>query len=120
VRGCSEGRLGDGFSWTVQPFPSGSLKKQNEFHGSPWPSSHSPSTMCRTGVMSSPRPTSSARAASMSVTHSWRPWSVPGSIFARPLPIEIEQAEPGGVSWTTRKSSFGWWSTSTTKPHWLA
>ena len=29
----------------------------------------------------------------------------PGSILASPLPIEIEHAEPGGVSWTTRKVS---------------
>ena len=32
------------------------------------------------------------------------------------LPIVSEQAEPGGVSWTTRNSSSGWWSTSRLKP----
>ena len=36
---------------------------------------------------------------------------------ARPLPMVTEQADPGGVSWTTRNASLGEWSTSTTKPH---
>ena len=41
---------------------------------------------------------------------------MPGSLFVSPVPIVIEQAEPGGVSWTTRKCSLGAWSTSTVKP----
>jgi len=32
----------------------------------------------------------------------------------------IEHAEPGGVSWTTRKASPALWSTSTMKPAWSA
>ncbi len=40
-----DGQLGVGFSWTAQPLPSGSLKKAKEFHGPPWPSFHSPSSM---------------------------------------------------------------------------
>ena len=38
---------------------------------------------------------------------------MPGSLFVSPVPIVIEQAEPGGVSWTTRNCSLGAWSTST-------
>jgi hypothetical protein len=33
-----------------------------------------------------------------------------------PIPIVSEQADPGGVIWTTRNCSFGWWSTSSLKP----
>ncbi len=41
---------------------------------------------------------------------------LPGSPAPMPLPIEIEQAEPGGVSWTKRISSETWWSWSRLKP----
>jgi hypothetical protein len=41
---------------------------------------------------------------------------VPGATFETPTPIVIEQAEPGGVSWTTRNTSLALWSTSTVKP----
>jgi tetrahydromethanopterin S-methyltransferase subunit D len=43
--GACEDQLAAGFSWTAQPLPSGSLKKAKEFHGPPWPSFHSPSSM---------------------------------------------------------------------------
>ncbi len=52
----------------------------------------------------------------MSVTTRWRPLTVPGSmseISGMPVPSTIEQAEPGGVNWTTRMPSRG--STSTFK-----
>jgi len=32
------------------------------------------------------------------------------------MPNVSEQAEPVGVTWTTRNLSFGWWSTSSVKP----
>jgi hypothetical protein len=34
-----------------------------------------------------------------------------------PLPTEIEHADPGGVSWTTRKASPALKSTSSVNPH---
>src|SRR2546430_12496809 len=37
-----------GFSWTTQLLPSGSLKKMNEFQGSPFPSFQTPWSICRT------------------------------------------------------------------------
>ena len=40
----------------------------------------------------------------MSSTHRCSPWRVPGSIWPIPVPMAIEQAEPGGVSCTTRNS----------------
>src|SRR5881396_2464359 len=87
----------EGFSCTAQLLPSGSLKKKNEFHGSPRPSAHTPSwLMCWTGLASRPRPTSSARAASMSDTTSCRPFTEPGGESTSPVPIVTEQAEPGG------------------------
>ena len=58
--------------------------------------------MCRMSLTSTPRPTSSACAASMSVTTRCVPAYEPGAASVIPMPIEIEQAEPGGVSWTTR------------------
>ena len=40
----------------------------------------------------------------MSVTASWQPFSEPGATPPpRPIPNTIEQAEPGGVTWITRK-----------------
>ena len=41
---------------------------------------------------------------------------MPGSISVRPSPIEIEQREPGGVSWTKRRPSFTVWSCSNLNP----
>jgi hypothetical protein len=42
--------------------------------------------------------------------------NAPGSIWVSPLPIAIEQPDPGGVSWTKRTSSLTAWSWSSTKP----
>jgi hypothetical protein len=56
----------------------------------------------------------------MSSTTSWRPFNEPGSIGGSPVPMTIEQAEPGGVSWTTRVSGAGKVSWSTLKPSWSA
>ena len=57
-----------------------------------------------------------ARAASMSETTSWIPCTDPGVDAGMPLPMAIEQAEPAGVSCTTRMSSLMRVSWSTTKP----
>jgi protoheme IX farnesyltransferase len=76
-----------GICCTDQPLPSGSWKKTNEPHGNSW-----------TSPTSTPRAISSARAAWMSATTSWSPWSEPGFIVVRPVPIAIEHADPGGVS----------------------
>ena len=65
---------------------------------------------------STPRSTSSFRAAWMSETTSCRPWTEPGAMFDIPVPIAIEQADPGGVSWTKRISSLTLWSWSAWKP----
>ena len=40
----------------------------------------------------------------------------PGELLTIPVPNTIEQAEPAGVSWTTRNPSAGLASTSTVKP----
>jgi len=40
----------------------------------------------------------------------------PGAMSVSPEPIEFEQAEPGGVSFTKRSSSVTWWSWSALKP----
>jgi hypothetical protein len=53
----------------------------------------------------------------MSTTTSWRPWYEPGGDVVRPVPIEIEQGDPGGVSWQTRNDSPADVSRSTWKPH---
>ena len=63
--------------------------------------------MCRISLTSTPRPTSSALAASMSVTTRWVPREEPGAASVIPIPNVSEQADPGGVSWTTRNRSFG-------------
>jgi hypothetical protein len=52
----------------------------------------------------------------MSVTTIWRPVTDPGSASVTPTPRAIEQAEPGGVSWTNRRSSLILWSWSALKP----
>jgi hypothetical protein len=72
--------------------------------------------MCRISLTSTPRPTSSSRAATMSVTTRCVPRYVPGAASVRPTPIVSEQADPGGVICTTRKSSLGRWSTSSVNP----
>ena len=40
----------------------------------------------------------------MSETTRNSPWAEPGAAVVMPLPKWIEHGEPGGVSWTTRKS----------------
>ncbi len=86
------------YSCTAQPLPSGSVKYMNVA-----PSSGAYRWGAET---STPRATSSAWAASMSVTQSWSPWYVPGCGspvgLGTPSVRAIEQPEPGGVSWTTR------------------
>jgi hypothetical protein len=53
----------------------------------------------------------------MSDTTICSPWTEPGGLSApSPVPIEIEQADPGGVSWTKRISSLTWMSTSALNP----
>jgi hypothetical protein len=42
----------------------------------------------------------------ISVTTICNPSSDPGVIVVRPVPMAIEQAEPGGVSCTKRRSAF--------------
>jgi hypothetical protein len=42
--------------------------------------------------------------------------ALPGSASLTPSPSAIEQAEPGGVSWTKRISSLTTWSWSAMKP----
>ena len=49
-------------------------------------------------------------AASMSATTSWSPSTEPGFASVSPLPMAIEQPDPGGVSWTKRISSLTRWS----------
>lgn len=101
-------------SWRAQPLPSGSLKYMNAA-----PSSGAYATGSET---SGPRAVSSARAASMSATQSWRPWWEPGAGGRPPAvsrmlsPSAIEQPEPGGVSWTMRVPGMTSWSMSTWKP----
>jgi hypothetical protein len=56
----------------------------------------------------------------MSSTTSWRPLIEPGSMSESPIPMTIEQAEPDGVSWTTRMPELGSVSWSTLKPIWSA
>ena len=92
--------------------PSGSAKNRN------LPPSRGSSTC--TSPTSSPRPTSSARAASMSVTTSWRLARGPGGVAGSTMtgPTVTEQDEPGGVICTTRIDSVGQLSTSRWKPSW--
>jgi hypothetical protein len=52
----------------------------------------------------------------MSLTTIWRPVTEPGGASVTPVPRVIEQAEPGGVSWTKRSSSLTLWSWSALKP----
>lgn len=75
-----------------------------------------PLTKWNGSLTSTPRSMSSVRAASMSVTTKCIPRYEPGAAVLIPVPKEIEQADPGGVSCTTRKFSPARWSTSTTKP----
>ena len=56
----------------------------------------------------------------MSVTTSCSPSNEPGCISLRPMPITIEQAEPGGVSCTTLIPSAGSVSWSTVNPSFSA
>src|SRR5206468_6998649 len=77
---------------TDQLLPSGSLKNTNEPHGKLW-----------TSPTSTPPSTSAARASPTSATTSWSPRTLPGGMSERPVPMAIEQADPGGVSWTKRR-----------------
>jgi hypothetical protein len=52
-----------------------------------------------------PAPTSCSRAAAMSSTTICMPRTEPGSAGVMPSPMQIEQAEPAGVSCTKRSSS---------------
>src|SRR5947209_19089242 len=79
--------------------PSGSLKKTND-----------PQGITSISLTATPRLTSSSRTAFTSVTTICRPLSEPGAMSVIPTPITIEQAEPGGVSWTNRRSSLTLWS----------
>jgi class 3 adenylate cyclase len=47
-----------------------------------------------------------------------RPVCEPGAMMVMPVPITIEQADPGGVSCTNRRSSVTWKSWSALKPTW--
>jgi hypothetical protein len=98
-------------SWTAQLLPSGSAKKTN------FPPSLVGSSIC-TGVTSTPRSASCARAASMSGTTSCRlaedPRSVPGGTTLGPT--TTEHADPGGVMCTTRIVSVGRVSASRWNP----
>ena len=47
---------------------------------------------------------SSCRAASASSTTIWTPCWEPGGIVVMPVPRTMEQADPGGVSWTKRSA----------------
>ncbi len=67
-------------------------------------------------VTSTPRPRRSSYASSMSVTTTCMWSSDPGVIRVSPLPMAIEHAEPGGVSWTKRMSSLTVTSWSALKP----
>ena len=87
-------QAGRWISWTAQRLPSGSAKKMNRPHGKSWIS-----------PVSTPRPASSSRAATMSATTSCIPTTEPGAASVIPVPIVIEQAEPGGVSWMNRSWS---------------
>ena len=91
--------------WIAQPLPSGSAKNTNRPQGN----------SC-TSLTSTPRPASSRRAASASATTICRPCTDPGSASVIPVPIEIEHADPGGVSCTNRSSSLTRWSWSAANP----
>lgn len=97
-----------------------------EFQVPPLPASQPVSPTCITGDTCTPAVSNWSRAASMSVTHSWRPCRAPGAV--RPVPGNggmpwirvIEQREPGGVSWMIRTPGATSWSRSRVKPHFSA
>jgi len=101
----------DRTSWTAQLLPSGSVKKTN------FPPSLVGSSTC-TGVTSTPRSASCARAASMSGTTSCRLAEDPRSVPAGTTlgPTTTEHADPGGVMCTTRIVSVGLVSASRWNP----
>ena len=95
-------RPGAGISWTAQPLPSGSLKNVNRPHGKSW-----------TSLASTPRLASSVRAASASADDDLQALHRARRRVGRdPVPMAIEQAEPGGVSCTKRMVSLTVWSWS--------
>jgi hypothetical protein len=51
---------------------------------------------------------SCCRAASTSATTHCTPCCEPGGICVMPVPSTMEQADPGGVSWTNRSVSLTW------------
>ena len=71
---------------------------------------------CWTSPTGTPRPARASRTASTSWTTSWTPLTEPGSPSGRPSPSTTEQAEPGGVSCTTRIPELGRTSWSRWKP----
>jgi len=62
-------------------------------------------SLWNTSLTSTPRRSSSARVASRSETIRYRPCEEPGAAAVTFLPKMTEQPEPGGVNWSTRKSS---------------
>src|SRR6266446_6753394 len=107
--------------WSSQPLPSGSWNPANVLYERP--SGSGPGTGCppkpakwNASLTSTPRPLSSARAASMSDTTRYRFWTEPGAAFVTLLPKWMEHCEPGGVSWTTRKPSTPGKSASSRQP----
>ena len=105
-----------GFSCTVQLLPSGSSKNTNEFHGRrDRPPTRrrrraAPGSRRRRGrpAVRGPPRRRRRRAADPSAS--------PAASPSDPVPTVTEQADPGGVSWTTRVVSLTCRSTSTTKP----
>ena len=94
ARGRLAGRLrGRGAAGAAQPLPSGSLKNTKSPHGKCW-----------TSDTSTPRPSSSARAAATSDTTTCKPSTEPGGFVESPTPNAIEQSDPRGVICTNRRS----------------
>ena len=77
---------------------------------------NTPSASWNTSLTSAPWAASSARAASMSFATSCRPSAEPGVAEVIPVPKMIAQADPGGVSCTTRKSGLVAKSASSRQP----
>lgn len=91
-------RYGRGGScWTDHLLPSGSEK---------W--TKRPQGRSSIGVTSTPWSTRCWWACSMSATTTWRPLMAPGAMPVSKVPMAMEQAEPGGVSWTKRNCSLTW------------
>ena len=63
--------------------------------------------MCRISLTSTPRRRARRPAASMSATTRCGAAGEPGAASVIPIPNVSEQADPGGVSWTTRNRALG-------------